>query len=54
MNMQVSWKVLDDVDFLVKDLIVSNKRVLIFTTSANINYLVQSSIWIMNETFKLF
>ncbi|CAI2195506.1 15955_t:CDS:2, partial [Funneliformis geosporum] len=45
-------RTLDGVDFLVRDLIISNKRLLIFTTSANINYLAQSSIWIMDGTFK--
>ena len=45
-------KTLNGVDFLVKDSIVDNKRVLMFTTSANINYLAQSSIWIMDGTFK--
>jgi hypothetical protein len=45
-------KTLDGVDFLVKDSIVGNERVLMFTTSANINYLAQSSIWIMDGTFK--
>ena len=32
-------KTLDSVDFLVKDSIVSNERMLMFTTSININYL---------------
>jgi len=32
-------KTLNGIDFLIKDSIVDNKRVLIFTTFANINYL---------------
>src|SRR5688572_7134268 len=45
-------KTLDGADFLVKDSIVGNERMLMFTTSANVNCLAQSTIWIMNGTFK--
>ena len=45
-------KTLDGSDFLVRDLTVGDERILIFTTSANVNYLAQSSFWIMNGTFK--
>ena len=45
-------KTLDNANFLVKDTIIGNERMLMFTTSTNINYLAQSSIWIMDGTFK--
>ena len=48
-NMQ---KILDGSDFLVKDSTIGYNRILAFTTVANINYLNQSSIWIMDGTFK--
>ena len=48
-NMQ---KTLNGNDFLIKDSTIGHDRILIFTTVANINYLNQSSIWIMDGTFK--
>ena len=48
-NMQ---KTLDGSDFLVRDSTIGDERVLIFTTSTNVNYLAQSHFWIMDGTFK--
>ena len=48
-NMQ---KTLDGSNFLIKDSTIGDNRILIFTTIANINHLNQSSIWIMDGTFK--
>src|SRR5688572_20268439 len=48
-NMQ---KTLDGSNFLIKDSTIGDNRILIFTTVANINHLNQSSIWIMDGTFK--
>ena len=45
-------KTLDECDFLIRDLTISNERVLIFTTSANVDYLAQSHFWIMDGIFK--
>ena len=39
-------------DFLIKDSTIGHDKILIFTTVANINYLNQSFIWIMDGTFK--
>jgi len=47
------WKkTLSGSDFLVRDSIVSDERVLMFTTSINVNYLAQSPFWICDGTFK--
>ena len=45
-------KTLDGLYFLVRDSTVGNERVLMFTTSANVNYLAQSPFLIMDGTFK--
>ena len=45
-------KTLDGLDFLVRDSTIGNERVLMFTTSANVSYLAQSTFWIMDGTFK--
>src|ERR1044072_1742871 len=38
--------------FLVRNLNIGDQKVLIFTTSNNINYLSRSSFWIMDSMFK--
>ena len=49
-----NWKkTLSGSDFLVRDSTIGNERVLIFTTSTNINYLSQSPFWICDGTFKV-
>ena len=48
-NMQIT---LSGSNFLVRNLNIGDGKVLIFTTSNNINYLSQSSFWIMDGTFK--
>ena len=45
-------KTLDGSDFLIKDLTMDNNRILIFTTIANVIQLEQSTIWIIDGTFK--
>ena len=45
-------KTLSGLDFLVRDSTMGNERILIFTTSANVNCLAQSYFWIMDGTFK--
>src|SRR4051812_37979961 len=45
-------KTLSGSEFLIRNLNIGNEKVLIFTTSNNVNYLSQSSFWIMNGTFK--
>ncbi len=48
-----NWKkTLSGSDFLVRDPLIGDNRVLIFTTFTNINYLVQSPFWICDGTFK--
>ena len=37
---------------MVRNLNIGDQKVLIFTTSNNINYLSRSSFWIMDGTFK--
>ncbi len=46
-------RTLDSSDFLVKDFIIGNNRILLFTTVTNIRYLKESSFWIMDRTFKI-
>ena len=38
--------------FLVKDHIIDQERILIFTTKNNIQHLSQATFWIMDGTFK--
>ena len=38
--------------FLIKDLIVDQDRILLFTTKSNIEYLSQALFWVMDGTFK--
>ncbi|CAB5386890.1 unnamed protein product [Rhizophagus irregularis] len=45
-------KTLNGSDFLIKDLTVGEKKVLIFTTTSNIKYLAQSNFWLTDGTFK--
>lgn len=45
-------KTLDGIDFLVRDSVIDEDRVLLFTTVVNIRYLAQSPFWIMDGTFK--
>ncbi|CAB4389744.1 unnamed protein product [Rhizophagus irregularis] len=45
-------KTLDGSNFLIKDSTINDNRILIFTTIANINQLEQSTLWIMDGTFK--
>src|SRR5436190_16314831 len=45
-------KTLDGLNFLIKDSTLGNNRTLLFTTVNNIKYLENSSIWIMDGTFK--
>ncbi|GBC10926.2 hypothetical protein GLOIN_2v1446576 [Rhizophagus irregularis DAOM 181602=DAOM 197198] len=45
-------KTLSNSKFLIRDLNIGNEKVLIFTTFNNVNYLSQSSFWIMDGTFK--
>ncbi|CAG8462550.1 11507_t:CDS:2 [Dentiscutata heterogama] len=39
-------------DFLVKDSVIEDERILLFTTKANIQHLSRSSYWMMDSTFK--
>lgn len=43
---------LDGVNFLVKDSIVGEDRILLFTTATNVRNLGESRLWIMDGTFK--
>jgi hypothetical protein len=45
-------KTLDGTDFLIKDSVIDQDRVLLFTTITNVRHLEQSSFWIMDGTFK--
>ena len=45
-------KTLNESNFLIKDSTIGHNKILIFTTIANINQLNQSSIWIIDGTFK--
>ena len=45
-------KTLNGSNFLIKDLIINDDRILVFTTIADIMHLSQSSFWIMDGTFK--
>ncbi|CAJ0830968.1 10569_t:CDS:2 [Entrophospora sp. SA101] len=45
-------KTLSGSDFLVKDIVLDQDRILLFTTIANVQYLEQSPFWIMDGTFK--
>lgn len=45
-------KTLDGTNFLIKDSVVDQDRILLFTTIANVRHLEQSSFWIMDGTFK--
>jgi len=45
-------KTLSGSDFLVKDIVLDEDRILLFTTIANVRYLEQSTFWIMDGTFK--
>jgi hypothetical protein len=45
-------KTLDGSDFLVRDIVLEQDRILLFTTIANVRYLEQSPFWIMDGTFK--
>ena len=46
-------KTLDSSDFLIKDSTISNNRILLFTTVANVRHLKESFFWIMDGTFKI-
>ncbi|CAG8700920.1 12166_t:CDS:2 [Gigaspora margarita] len=39
-------------DFLVRDSVIKDERILLFTTKANIQHLSKSSYWMMDGTFK--
>lgn len=45
-------KTLGGSDFLVRDIVLEEDRILLFTTIENVQYLDQSTIWIMDGTFK--
>jgi len=45
-------RTLDGTRFLVRDSIIGEDRVLLFTTIANIRHLQESTFWIMDGTFK--
>jgi MULE transposase domain/FLYWCH zinc finger domain len=45
-------KTLDGSEFLVRDSVIDEDRILLFTTIVNVRYLEQSSFWIMDGTFK--
>jgi len=45
-------KTLDGSDFLVKNSVMDEDRILLFTTVVNVRYLAQSPFWIMDGTFK--
>lgn len=45
-------KTIDGSDFLVKDSVMDDDRILLFTTVLNVRYLEQSPFWIMDGTFK--
>src|ERR1700722_997589 len=38
--------------FLVKDSVIGEERILLFTTKANIHHLSQALFWVMDGTFK--
>ena len=38
--------------FLIKDCVISNDRILLFATQANIQRLSRASFWLMDGTFK--
>ncbi len=39
--------------FLVKDIIVNQERIFLFTITANIQHLSQTLFWIIDDTFKI-
>jgi hypothetical protein len=45
-------KILSGLDFLIRNLTIGEKKVLIFTTSFSINHLTQSFFWLADGTFK--
>jgi hypothetical protein len=45
-------KTLSGSDFLVKDIVLDQDRILLFTTIANVRHLERSPFWIMDGTFK--
>ncbi len=52
-NVSVSlYYTLSETLFLVKDTVVNQERILLFTTTANIQHLLQALFWMIDGTFK--
>ena len=53
-NVSVSlYYTLSETLFLVKDIIVNQERIFLFTITANIQHLSQTLFWIIDDTFKI-
>ncbi|CAG8799785.1 22463_t:CDS:2, partial [Gigaspora margarita] len=49
---QYAFSTLSREEFLVRDSVIENEQILLFTTKVNMQYLSRSLYWMMNSTFK--